>query len=43
MIEKSSVRYDSSRIKLEGYGLQEKETKAKDLANYFLMQLLIKH
>lgn len=35
MIEKSSVRYDSSRIKLEGYGLQEKETKAKDLANYF--------
>ncbi len=29
MIEKSSVRYDSSRIKLEGYGLQEKGNESK--------------
>ncbi|MGM0113218.1 glucose-6-phosphate isomerase family protein [Enterococcus sp. DIV0187] len=35
MINKSKIRYNGETFKLEGKGIQEKETRAKDLAGYF--------
>lgn len=36
MINKSKVMYNGETFKLEGTGIKEKETRAKDLAGYFL-------
>ncbi len=36
MIKKSNVEYNGETFKLEGKEIQEKETRAKDLAGYFL-------
>ncbi|MBO0451101.1 MULTISPECIES: glucose-6-phosphate isomerase family protein [Enterococcus] len=35
MIKKSDVIYNNKTFKLEGSGIQEKKTRAKDLAGYF--------